>query len=239
MKKKLIMFLFSMVLLFGFITGCENVEREKYNNKNLQETLLEEGIEHDLSNYKESDSQVTIYMFRGNGCGYCKKFLTFLNSIVDEYGEYFKLESYEVWNDKKNQALMEKVASTLDVSVSGVPFIVIGDQYFTGYSERYDESIKSAIKSLYESKDRYDIFDEMDKLEKEEKKAESKEKVTIIVVNALFVIAAATVVAIINNKNTKKITEKIDSLNNEIKKLKEKPNNNKEVKETEKSKNKK
>ena len=48
-----------------------------------------------LDSYKENDKQAVIYMFRGQGCGYCRAFLSFLASIVDDYGEYFKLVSFD------------------------------------------------------------------------------------------------------------------------------------------------
>ena len=75
--------------------------KEQYKTLNLEETLAEEGIEKKFSNYKETDDQITIYMFRGKGCAYCKKFLEFLNGITEEYGKYFKLVSFESWyNDE-------------------------------------------------------------------------------------------------------------------------------------------
>ena len=158
MKKLLIVF---VMVLFIFPTSAYAQEK-KYNTLNLEQALTEEGIEHDFSNYKETDDQAVIYLFRGKGCGYCKKFLTFLNSIVDDYGKYFKVVSYEVWNDADNAELMSGVAKTLGKSADGVPFIVIGDKSFAGYSEAYDDEIKSAIKDLYKTKKskRYDVIKE-------------------------------------------------------------------------------
>lgn len=226
MKKKIIIGIMLVALVIGLTTGCGKVSKETYKTKNLEETLQEEQIEHDLSKYKENDKQVTIYMFRGSGCGYCKKFLTFLNSIVDEYGEYFKLESYEVWSDNKNATLMEEVAGVLDVSVSGVPFIVIGDVPFTGYSERYDETIKKAITDLYNSDERYDVFEELEKQKEEEANALKDTRNAIIIINAIFLIISVGVIITKNNKNMQKLSEQIESLKKEIKVLIE---NNKPV----------
>lgn len=240
MKKKILMGLFCVVLLFGLTTGCEKkINKEDYVSKNLEETLTEEEIEHDLSNYKENDKQATIYMFRGHGCGYCKKFLTFINSIVDEYGEFFKLETYEVWSDDKNAKLMEQIGETLDTDVSGVPFIVIGDQYFTGYSERYDDSIKDAITKLYNSKEKYDVFEELEKKLQEEENEKNKDKVLSITINAIVVVLASALIIVINNKNTKLLQEKIENMSKEIKMLKEEKKEPKEIKENKDSKNQK
>lgn len=218
MKKKIILITLLMALLFPLNMFALN--KEDYKSKNLEETLTEENIEHDLSKYKENDKQVTIYLFRGKGCGYCKKFLNFLNSIVDEYGEYFKLESYEVWNDSKNVKLMDNVAEFLDKNVNGVPFIIIGDTVYPGYNEQYNDSIKSTIKSLYESKEKYDVFEEIEKKEQEEARKESKARNIIVITTFIFVALGTSVVVVMNNKNTKMLTEKIDSLEKEIKSLK-------------------
>lgn len=129
--------------------------------ENLEAVLTKEGIEHDLSNYVESEDKATIYLFYGHGCGYCGRFLTFINSIVDEYGNYFKVEAYETWGNTDNNALMKKVAKVMNKSANGVPYIVIGDKVFSGYDAEYDEDIKAAIVELYNSEDRYNVMDHL------------------------------------------------------------------------------
>ena len=52
---------------------------------------------------------------------------------------------------------MGKVAKKLNVDASGVPFIVIGDKSFTGYSESMNEEIKAAIKDQFNNKKYKDI----------------------------------------------------------------------------------
>ena len=163
MKKKILLFVAMCLLVLPITTKA--ISYDKYKTLNLKEALKEEEIAEAFKNYKETDKQATIYLFRGKGCGFCRAFLTFLNSITDEYGKYFKVVSFEVWNDADNKQLLNAVATFLgDDPFSdnfGVPYIVIGDKKFDGYSEAYDEDIKSAIKDLYDSKDRYDVFKEM------------------------------------------------------------------------------
>jgi len=150
-----------IVILFLAIIPSIAFAQETYETTNLEQTLKAEGIEYDLKNYKETNNQITIYLFRGNGCSYCKKFITFLASITDEYGKYFKLQSYEVWYNKDNSKLLENVAEFLDEDAEGVPYIVIGNQVFPGYHEKYDEQIKKAILDLYNSEERYDVLEVM------------------------------------------------------------------------------
>ena len=206
-----------------FVLPVNAYAKEKtYNTLNLDQALTEEGIEHDFSNYKENDKQITIYMFRGQGCGYCKKFLTFLNSIIDDYGEYFKVETYEVWHDSDNAELMQNVASFMNQKAEGVPFIIIGDKTFAGYSETYDEDIKAKIKELYETKkaDRYDVmkeYNEKGNSSNEEKDYDST-FIGIIVFSIIISIVSATVVFLIDRSKIIALEERIESLENNKKK---------------------
>ena len=109
---------------------------------------------------KVSASQiVNVYLFYGDGCPHCAaadKFFDTLNSD-SSYSSKYNLVKYEVWHDDENADLMEDVADELDTSVSGVPFIVIGDKYFKGYSASIDSSLKSAIYENYYSSSYKDV----------------------------------------------------------------------------------
>ena len=159
MKKKLLLFVAMCLLVLPITTKA--ISYDNYKTLNLKEALKEEEIDEVFKDYKETDKQATIYLFRGKGCGYCRAFLTFLNSIVDDYGKYFKVVSFEVWNDANNSALLNSVATFMNEPAGSVPYIIIGDKVFGGYAESYDEDIKKAIKDLYDSKDRYDVFAKM------------------------------------------------------------------------------
>ena len=139
------------------------VNAKSYNTMNFEESLKDENITLSYEDYKENDQQVTIYLFRGKGCSVCKSFLTFLNSIASEYGKYFKVVSFEVWNDTENKNLLNEVANFTGVANKGVPYIVIGSQVFDGYYSGYDEDIKEAIKNEYAKDTKYDVLKEMNK----------------------------------------------------------------------------
>ena len=210
MKKILIILMMGLVVLPFSVKAYEKT----YNTIIFDQTLSEEEIEHDFSNYKETDDQITIYMFRGKGCGYCRKFLTFLNSIVDDYGKYFKLESYEVWatENKDNADLMQNVATFMNERADGVPFIIIGDKVFSGYTESYDDDIKSAIKELYETKKdkRYDVMDAYNN----QKDDSDVSNVSIIVFNIIIAGALALAVAIYDSKKRIDLENRISNLEN-------------------------
>jgi len=205
--KKIIAVVLTLMLVLPIGVCAKGTNYSTYKTMNLKETLDAEEIELENEDYEETDDQATIYMFRGQGCGYCRKFLTFLSSISEEYGKYFKLVSFEVWQDQDNSELMAQVGEALGEEISGVPFIIIGDKTFPGYAETYDEQIKDAIKDLYdeEEKDRYDIFDELgnsNKKKSEKEKKEEKDANTAGVI-AIVVIVAIGALAVISRRKNK------------------------------------
>ncbi len=100
-----------------------------------------------------ADEKINVYIFRGEGCGYCAKALTFFSELSsdEEYKNYFNLVENEVWNDKDNATKMQSVADYFGEKVNGVPYIIIADKTFQGFTEDYEEDIKSAIKTAYEN----------------------------------------------------------------------------------------
>ena len=208
MKKFLLLI---MISLLCFIPVSVNAQEKGYSSLNLDEALTEEGIDHDFSNYEENNDQAIIYLFRGKGCGYCRKFLTFLNSIIDDYGKYFKVVSYEVWYDQENASLLTKVSNYLGTSAEGVPYIVIGDKVFPGYASSYDEDIKDAIKKQYDSKNEYDVMEKLSVDSNSNSKTEVKNTknnstlsmILISIFASIFVIGAIVIIVIFNFKNKK------------------------------------
>ncbi len=207
-----------LVLMIGLIAFPLSIKADEksYKTLNLDEALTEEEIEHDFSNYSENDDQMTIYLFRGKGCGYCKKFLTFLNSIVDEYGKYFKLESYEVWYNEDNAELMQGVSKYMNEDASGVPFIIIGDKVFSGYSESYDDEIKAKIKEEYD-KDKKDRVNKIEEYKKNGNKDEKKDEdesgmFSVVVFSVLFTAICTSAVSIYFVKKTNVLEERIEKL---------------------------
>lgn len=107
--------------------------------------------------------KINVYVFTKDGCPYCEKAKTFLNSITEDYGKYFNLVVYEVydaeWNADANlKKAMDSVAKKRGDTVNGVPYIVIGNEAsWNGYQSGFDDDIKKAIKKAYENEDYEDI----------------------------------------------------------------------------------
>lgn len=216
MKKN--MFLIALIALFiiPFKVWALPSEYASYTTMNLDQALTQEEVEHDLSNYKETDDQVTIYLFRGYGCPHCQEFLEFLNSIVEEHGSKFKLVSFEVYYDQNNGNLMEEVGTFLNKSADGIPFIIIGNQTFAGYGSTMSDQIISAIDAEYNKKERYDVFEEMAKASKKKENTGTVNTPLIIACNLIFVaLGAVVVIAGINAKHNE-VLDAIDELEEKL-----------------------
>lgn len=118
----------------------------------------------DTSSSTEENQAVNVYFFYGDGCSYCAAAEKFFDSIEDEYGDQFNLVMYETWYDEDNTNLMNEVADARGEKPQGVPYIIIGDQSWNGYTSSYDQEIIDKIESEYETAvdERYDIMNLVD-----------------------------------------------------------------------------
>lgn len=212
-KKTLIMLLCLTLIPMSVFADDKKDIKDGTTSMNLKEVLADEGIEPAFSNYKENDKQITIYLFRGKGCTYCHKFLEYLNSITEEYGKYFKLESYEVWANKANSDLWNEIGTFLGQPAEGVPYIIIGNKVIPGFSEAHEEEIKKAIKDEYDSKERYNLFEEMKNAPKE---SESNNNSGSVTNSILIVISTISILLFVYNRD-KKLNMRLDEIEKNIK----------------------
>ena len=89
--------------------------------------------------------QVNLYFFHGDGCRHCAEEEKFLAKIEKKYS-YVKIIRYEVWKNKSNALLMDRVGNRYDVATSSVPLTVISGTAFSGYSESIGIRIERTIK---------------------------------------------------------------------------------------------
>jgi len=156
MKKILIILLSVCLVLFPAVLNASEIE-----SLNLEEVLKSEGIAPSFDKYKESEKQTTIYFFRTAGDSNSNNFLNYLNSIYNDYGEFFKVKTYEVGANSENKKLMDNTIDYLNSDVTSTPFIIIGDVHFISYDEGVNENIIKAIVMDYESEEKVDIIDEV------------------------------------------------------------------------------
>ena len=105
--------------------------------------------------------KVTMYVFYGSTCQHCKALEEYIATTLKKDArvkDIFETKYYEVWGDEGNYTFLQEVGVALGVSkVSGVPFIVIGDKYFSGYGESMNEEIVSTIKTQKENEKYVDV----------------------------------------------------------------------------------
>ena len=101
---------------------------------------------HDIVDEKVEDDKINIYLFRGEGCPHCADEEEWLKTIKEEYKGKVNIYDYEVWYSKDNSKLLDEVKEELNSKSTGIPFTIIGDEYFTGFSEVTKSKMENTIK---------------------------------------------------------------------------------------------
>ena len=97
--------------------------------------------------------EVDITLFYGDGCPHCAHEEKYLEVLEKQLGKNIQIEKYEVWNNKENEELLKNVREALKDENEGVPFLVVGDKYFSGYNDDIAKDIKKeVIKNLKQNK---------------------------------------------------------------------------------------
>ena len=161
--KKILILLISLLLFIPLkVNGLTVV---KYQEMDLQSAIDMEGI--DIKVKKVStDNPIKIYLFMGDGCPHCKEFLEYAaNDLMDKYGDKILFGIYEVWNNSNNEELYNRVKTYFKLNSNGVPLIVIGNDYYMGYTSSMNVDIEAAIEKEYSKRDRFNILEEASRVE--------------------------------------------------------------------------
>ncbi len=94
----------------------------------------------------KNNNNLTVHLFYSETCKYCESEITWLDEIIDDYPNV-DIIKYDVVNDYENSNLYDEVAEKMGISsfAGGVPFTVIGEDYFLGFGESDKEKIISSI----------------------------------------------------------------------------------------------
>ncbi len=103
----------------------------------------------------DAKDKVKLYFFHGDGCPHCYEESLFLKNIEQKYEDDLEIVKYEVWYQKDNQKLLEKVKHKMKIEDSGVPITIIGPTYFIGYSDVDDQKMMRAINYYLDNPDNY------------------------------------------------------------------------------------
>lgn len=151
-----------LIIFFIFMPAIVSAQSQALN---LKDTVIGSGLSLSSTEdkYVENDKQVTVYLFRSPSCNHCHSAIEFFDSLVEEYGEKFKMRSYDCESNSSNRALQKKVTEFLDINAPNVPLIVIGKNTFYGFSDKTKDKVVETIEKEYNSKVRFDVFEEMEK----------------------------------------------------------------------------
>ena len=141
-KKKIIfvsitILLIIVVVCLSFVLGDTSASDE---NAIINKKAFVEDITFD-------DKKVNIYFFWGDGCPHCADAHSFFDSIKEEYKDYFNLYGFEVWYNDENHSLYNTFAKSMGEKPSGVPYYIIGEKTFAGYTSGWNEEIINTIKN--------------------------------------------------------------------------------------------
>ncbi len=100
----------------------------------------------DIVNVSSDDGKIHLYLFRGEGCPHCALEEQWISEIQEDYQDYLSVYEFEVWYDADNALLLEQVKLELGSTARGVPFTVIGDTYFSGFSETTASQMENLIR---------------------------------------------------------------------------------------------
>lgn len=153
----------------------QNSKNSNQNSKNSN-TTSSEAEESENSSFKfakntEADikplkDKLNIYIFWGDGCPHCKHLAEFLGEKQSEIGDKISLYTFEVWKDKNNLAFLKSFGKFLGESPKGVPYIIIGNKTYSGFSETDEETkqeIINLIKTEANKTDKIDKYQEYKK----------------------------------------------------------------------------
>ena len=145
----------------------ESTESTQTENTDQSTSKQSQGTEFARSHESDidlSDNKPNIYIFWGDGCPHCKALAKFISKLPAKTKDKVNIYSFEVWGDKDNKTFMKKFGKYLGQDISGVPFMVIGDKIFDGYSSgdtKTDQQILDAINTIIKnqgSTDQYKLY---------------------------------------------------------------------------------
>ena len=79
--------------------------------------------------------KVQLWFFWGQGCPHCAAEKPFLEELAKKYPQ-LEIKEFEVYYNKENQQLFEKVAKAYNTSAGGVPMTFVGKDFVSGFLTR-------------------------------------------------------------------------------------------------------
>lgn len=91
-------------------------------------------------------NKINLYLFKGDGCPHCAEEEKWLEHIKEEYNDYINIYKFEVWHNDDNAKMLDEVKKKFDSHSTSIPFTIVGEYYYTGFSEVISSEIENRIK---------------------------------------------------------------------------------------------
>ena len=132
MKKKylIIILLYILLIPINIFAISDNYEDSVYK----------------LTNTEVEENKINLYLFYGQECPHCEEERNWLDSIKEKYSDYLNIYEFEVWHNESNKKIMEDLKTLFNEKKDSVPFTVIGDAHYVGYSSAIGSRIENKIK---------------------------------------------------------------------------------------------
>lgn len=106
-------------------------------------------------------NEVNVYLFYGDGCPHCEEMVTYLNTLPNSLKTKIHFYTFEVWYNGDSFQLLMDFGKKLGTTPANIPFLVIGDTYFEGFTSKEEKDIVKSLKEYSKEKDRRDILREL------------------------------------------------------------------------------
>lgn len=98
----------------------------------------------------DAKEKINLYLFHSKTCSHCQAEIEYLNELKKSY-ENLEINLYEISN-KDNAELMIKIKEKLNIDSPNVPFTIIGNYYYIGYSDGIKDGIKELVNKYSDEK---------------------------------------------------------------------------------------
>lgn len=106
---------------------------------------------------KADEKEIRLYLFHQSTCPHCKEEIKFLESIKKDYPNV-DMVFYEIDTNVMNYNFYKKVKEATKISSNGVPFTIIGTDYYVGFGDGDGEAIVNSINKFLKSDKYIDVI---------------------------------------------------------------------------------
>ncbi|NMA51169.1 MAG: hypothetical protein GX951_04930 [Mollicutes bacterium] len=105
---------------------------------------------YDIVGIIPEENKINIYFFHKDGCNHCAAEENWLENLKEEYEDSLNIYEYEVISSEKNFNFFKEVCQIFNKTTNSVPVTIIGDNFYSGFSEVTISQMEAQIKEYLE-----------------------------------------------------------------------------------------